>query len=185
MRIDLSDAVFVSIDIQPREPRSWNEDNILPEWKEEGFSLDELNAAERHFQEVMLPNAVKVAAWAQERGLPRVFVHWAGDEDSHRPHGDFDLRPEDHVVPKTEMNAFPSSDFSGILEALGRKTLLMTGGNTQGCLGRTAKNALELGYRCVLVRDASFDCSILRWPKGISAVGYHLVLETEDVLELK
>jgi nicotinamidase-related amidase len=184
MSFDLADTVFTCIDIQPREPRSWNAESILPEWKEEGFTLEELNAAERHFQEVVVPNAVKVADWARARGLPRIFVHWAGEGAGHRPHGKFELTPEDHVVPKTEMNAFPSSNFGEILEKLGRRTLLMIGGHTQGCLGRTARNALELGYRCVLVRDASYDCSILRWPKGIAAVAYDLILETEDTLKL-
>jgi nicotinamidase-related amidase len=178
MNPDLAEAVFVCIDIQPREPRSWNAENILPEWKEEGFTLEELNAAERHFQEVLVPNALELARWARERGLPRIFVHWANG----RPHGDFEIFPEDDVVPKTEMNAFPSSDFGERLERIGRKTLLMIGGHTQGCLGRTAKNALELGYRCILVRDASYDCSILRWPKGIAAVAYDRIVETAEVL---
>ncbi len=59
---------------------------------------------------------------------------------------------------------------------------MQLGGNTQGFLGRTASNALELGYRCVLVRDASFDCSIIRWPKGIANVSYDLILDVEDLL---
>jgi nicotinamidase-related amidase len=180
VELDLADAVFTCIDIQPREPRNWTAGNILPEWKEEGFSLEELNAAERHFQEVLVPNALKLARWARERRLPRIFVHWAEG----RPHGGFEIFPEDHVVPKTEMNAFPSSNFGEILEEIGRRMLLMIGGHTQGCLGRTAANALELGYRCVLVRDASYDCSILRWPRGIAAVAYDAILETNDLLEL-
>ncbi len=180
MDIDLADTVFLCIDIQPREPRSWTAENILPEYKEEGFSIGELNDAETHFQEVLVPNAVRLARWARAKGLPRVFVHWSEG----RPHDRFETFPEDRVVPKTEMDAFPSSDIAQALKQIGRRTLLMIGGHTQGCLGRTAVSALAAGYRCVLVRDASYDCSIKRWPKGIAAVDYNAILETENVLKL-
>jgi nicotinamidase-related amidase len=182
--LDLAETVFVSIDIQPRAHRVWTAENRHPDFVRDGFDADDLNAAERHFQATALPNALRLAAWARRNGLPRVFVHWAGDGPDNRPHDRFELFPEDHVVPKTMRDAFPSSDFGRILERLGRKTLLLVGGHTQGCLGQTARSALERGYRCVLARDASFDCSLLRWPKGIAAVDYDLILETEEVLRL-
>lgn len=181
---DLADVVFVSIDIQPRPPRVWTADNLHPDYVRDGFSPEDLNAGEQHFQETVVPNAVRLAAWARRRGLPRVFVHWAGSGPDNRPHDRYELFPEDHVVPKTMRDAFPSSDFAAVLERLGRRTLLLIGGHTQGCLGQTARSALARGYRCVLVRDASYDCSILRWPKGIAAVDYDAILETGQVLAL-
>lgn len=182
--IDLEDTVFVSIDIQPREPRTWTDENILDVYKEEGFSLKELNDAEAHFQNVMVPNAVEVAAWARRKELPRIFVHWAGNDPEHRPHERFDITEQDHVVPKTERNAFPSSNFGEVLEISDRQTLLLVGGHTKGCLGDTATEALERGYRCVLVKDASFDCSIIRWPRGIDMVRYDEIVTAADILSL-
>jgi len=180
MTIDLNDTTFVCIDIQPREPSSrvWTWENRHPEWKESGFTPDELNAAERHFHDVMLPNALKVAALAKEHGLPRVFVHW----DSGSVHHAFDLQADDHVISKTEMDAFISSNIGDVLSDIGRTTLLMIGGHTQGCLGRTATSAIEAGYRCICVRDATYDCSILRWPKGIAAVDYDAVIDAEELI---
>lgn len=178
MKLDLADCVFVSIDIQPRPPRVWTKDNLDPDYIRDGFGPDELNAGEKHFQETVVPNALALARWARANRLPRVLVHWAASA----PHDRFEIFPEDHVVPKTERDAFPSSNFGEILRGIGRKTLILIGGHTQGCLGQTAKSALKAGYRCVLVRDASFDCSIKRWPKGIAAVAYDGIVETRDVL---
>ena len=179
MAFDLSYTTFICIDIQPRTrgERVWTWENRHPEWVESGFTPDELNAAEEHFHAVMLPNALAAAAFASERGLPRVFVHWA-DGGVHEA---FQLGPDDHVIPKTEMDAFISSDIGEVLEGIGRRTLLLIGGHTQGCLGRTATSALERGYTCVCVRDATFDCSIVRWPKGIAAVAYDAVIDTADL----
>lgn len=180
MNLDLNDLVFVSVDIQPRGPRVWTRDNLHPDYIRDGFSPEELNAGEKHFQETVVPNALKLARWARANRVPRVFIHWAAGQ----PHDRFELFPEDRVVPKTEMDAFPSSDFGEVLKSIGRGTLLMIGGHTQGCLGRTAKSALAAGYICVLVRDASYDCSIVRWPKGIAAVPYQSIMETEQILKL-
>lgn len=186
--IDLSDTAFVSIDIQPRERIVWTEENILDVYVRSGFTLEELNEAVRHFHKVALPNAVKVARLARAAGMPRVFVHWAAEKcggtpirTQPRPHDDFDVRDDDIVIAKTEMDAFVSSTIESALAGLGRGTLLMVGGHSKGCLGETAKSAIARGYRCVLVRDASYDCSIIRWPKGIAEVPYHRILSTADI----
>lgn len=189
MQLNLNDMVFVSIDFQPRKRIVWTDENILEVYREEGFTLEELNDAVAHFHEVALPNAVRVAEFARARGMPRVFVHWAASEGSisvletqPRPHEDFNVAPEDFVVAKTKMDAFASSTIASVLEQIGRGTLLMVGGHTKGCLGETAGSAIANGYGCVLVRDASFDCSIERWPKGIEEVPYHRILSTEELL---
>lgn len=189
MRLDLKDSVFVSIDFQPRKRIVWTEQNILDVYKAEGFTLEELNDAVAHFHEVALPNAVRLAEFARSRGLPRVFVHWAASkggisvlETQPRPHDDLHVSAEDVVIAKTEMDAFASSDIAAVLENIGRRTLLMVGGHTKGCLGETGKSAIRTGYTCVVVRDATFDCSIERWPKGIDEVPYQLILTTAEAL---
>lgn len=190
MNLDLGDCVFVCIDIQPRKRITWTAENVLETYRKEGFSLAELNLAVAHFHEVMLPNALRVARFAVERGIPRVFVHWA-KEDARmaalmdikpRPHDAFAVRAGDVVVAKTQMDAFASSNIGDVLERIGRRTLLLVGGHTRGCLGETARSAIREGYRCVVVRDATFDCSILRWPKGIAEVPYACVLDTAELI---
>jgi len=57
----------------------------------------------------------------------------------------------------------------------------MIGGHTRGCLGDTARSAMKAGYACVLVRGASYDVSIRRWPLGIAEVPYHAVIDTQDL----
>lgn len=178
MKLNLSDTVFVSVDIQPRERHVWTSENLDPEYVRLKFTPQELNDSVAHYFDVMLPNAVKLSDWARRLGLPRVFVHWAGS----RVRDELGAGPGDAIIPKTEMDAFISSNIAEVLAGIGRKTLLMIGGHTQGCLGRTATSAIAAGYRCVCVRDATWDCSYLRWPRGIAAVPYAAVINTADVL---
>jgi nicotinamidase-related amidase len=185
--IDLADTVFVSVDIQERPKVYWTSERIAAEFDDpREFGQDELNAAIDHFFDVLLPNALKVSDWAAQRKLPRIFVHWSTVQgnDEPRPNDAFTIRPEDFVVSKTEMDAFISSNIAEILERIGRRTLLMIGGHTRGCLGETAKSAMAAGFRCIAVRDATYDVSILRWPIGLAEVPYHAVIDTEDVLAL-
>jgi len=188
MLLDVRDTVFVSIDIQPRARREWTEANAIPSLLRE-FGLVDLNAAVAHFHETMLPNAFKVAEWAREMRIPRVFVYWAPNskavlDDACAPHGSFHIQAGDLVIPKTEMDAFGSSTFDVDVAKLGRKTLLMVGGHTRGCLGETAKSGFKAGYKCVAVRDATFDVSMTRWPLGLAEVPYASILTTAEVLKL-
>ena len=191
MNISLSDTVFICVDIQPRKRIIWTDENIIPEYIQEGFTLTELNQAITHYHEVMLPNAVKVAEFARVRKIPRIFVHWAPGagaieilEDQPRPHDVLDIGRGDVVIPKTQMDAFPSSNIEQVLDKLARRTLLMIGGHTMGCLGQTAMSAIKEGYTCILVEDATFDCSQERWPKGIAEVPYHQIVTTEQLLKM-
>ena len=82
------------------------------------------------------------------------------------------------------MDAFGSSRIEEVLDAIGPKVLWMCGGHTKGCLGETAGSALARGYTVICIRDATFDCSQRRWPRGIAAVAYSAICEAADVLAL-
>lgn len=182
--IDLSDTVFVCVDIQQRPRVYWTPQRFASAFQDSSeFEIPELNAAVDHFFDVLLPNAVKVAEWARDNALPRIFVHWSTLQanDEPRPNDAFKIGAGDFVIPKTEMNAFTSSDIAAILERTGRRTLLLVGGHTRGCLGETAKSALACGFRCIAVRDATYDVSIRRWPIGLAEVPYHAVIDTRDL----
>jgi nicotinamidase-related amidase len=185
LKLDLADTTLVCIDIQQRPRTYWTPRRVKETFREgEAFTLDELNAAVDHFFEVLLPHAAGVAEFALRHGLPRVFVHWSSVQgvDQPRPNEIFRLQVGDYVIAKTQRDAFASSNLAGVLAGLGRRTLLLMGGHTRGCLGDTARTALTAGYRCVLVRDATYDVSILRWPLGIAEAPYTAVIDTAELL---
>lgn len=189
VKLDLADTVLVCIDIQHRPRTYWTPRRMrdtFPEGEGETFTREELNAAVDHYFEVLLPHAAGVAEFALRHGLPRVFVHWSSVQglDQPRPNEIFHLQVGDYVIAKTARDAFASSNLAGVLAGLGRRTLLLIGGHTRGCLGDTARSALAVGYRCVLVRDATYDVSILRWPLGIAEVPYTAVIDTVQLLNL-
>lgn len=184
--IDLADTVFVCIDIQQRPRVYWTPERFEATFKgDREFEIPELNAGVDHFFDVLLPNAVKVAEWAARNALPRIFVHWSTQQanDEPRVNEAFDVSPGDIVISKTKMDAFTSSNIADVLAEIGRGTLLLVGGHTRGCLGETAKSALAAGFRCIAVRDATYDVSILRWPVGLAEVPYHEIVDTMEVLQ--
>ncbi|HTL53355.1 MAG TPA: hypothetical protein VL860_12335, partial [Planctomycetota bacterium] len=94
MHLNPADAVFLSIDIQPRRRELWTQAKVLEIYQRPAFTVEELNGGMNHFFDVALPNAVRVADAARAIGLPRVFVHWAAGchglpADEAHPHADF------------------------------------------------------------------------------------------------
>ena len=74
----LDRCAFVSIDIQDGErPRPLEDDMSLPlSWREMGFDVTDVNAANAFAWDSALPNARKVADACRSLGLPMIFVHW-------------------------------------------------------------------------------------------------------------
>ena len=60
----------------------------------------------------------------------------------------------EYVVNKTTTSAFWSSGIDSLLRSLGTKYLLFTGVSTNMCVEGTARDASDIGYRCVMVEDA-------------------------------
>ncbi|MFN3764340.1 MAG: cysteine hydrolase family protein [Aliihoeflea sp.] len=59
------------------------------------------------------------------------------------------------VVEKGLPNAFAGTSLKDVLEATGRKRLVLAGFMTHMCLSSTARAALDLGFQTVVVSDAS------------------------------
>jgi len=78
-------------------------------------------------------------------------------------------RPDEVVLFKITSSAFNSTPLHMILQNMGKRTLLLTGLITNGCVESTARDARDLGYRVVLVGDACATYSedthqrTLRW----------------------
>ena len=75
----------------------------------------------------------------------------------HRLWHKLDVRDEDLVVEKRRYSAFiqGSSDLDSILRARGIDTLLVTGTLTNVCCESTARDAMMLNYRSVMVSDGN------------------------------
>jgi len=65
------------------------------------------------------------------------------------------VKDEDLIVPKTRYSAFmpDPSVFDGILKERGIDTLLVTGVSTCTCVESTARDAMMLNYRTMMITD--------------------------------
>jgi ureidoacrylate peracid hydrolase len=80
----------------------------------------------------------------------------AADAHGHRLYGALHPAPQDLRVPKTRYSAFiqGSSDLHARLQARGVDTVLVAGTATPVCCESTARDAMMLDYRTVMVSDA-------------------------------
>lgn len=123
--------------------------------------------------------AARVVAAARAAGVPVVFtaVRYArGARDGGlwvrkipalraleegNPHGDFadDPRPgpEDIVVVKQYASAFFGTSLDTTLRALGVDTVVVVGLSTSGCVRASVVDAISLGFRPLVVREAVGD----------------------------
>ncbi len=62
--------------------------------------------------------------------------------------------PRDHIVRKTSVGAFASTNIDHLLRSLGRQDLYFTGVSTNMCVDTTAREAADRGYAVTLVADA-------------------------------
>ena len=101
-----------------------------------------------------------------------------------------EVKPLDgeYVVNKTTIGAFNSTGIDNLLRMWEAKYLLFTGVSTNMCVDGTARDAVDRGYRCMLVEDALsapkeeyHRAAIINWQRL-----YGRVNSTEEVIaELK
>ncbi len=60
----------------------------------------------------------------------------------------------ERVINKTTMSAFMSSPIDAALRSMGVEYLLFTGVSTNSCVEGTARDAADIGYKCIIVEDA-------------------------------
>ena len=83
-------------------------------------------------------------------------IWWAGNPDyaiieELSPVGD------ETVVKKTTTGAFNGSRLDDVLQCMGLSTLIITGVVTSACVDVTARDAVDRGYDCVIVDEATAD----------------------------
>jgi ureidoacrylate peracid hydrolase len=79
------------------------------------------------------------------------------DSLGHALWGELDVRPQDPVVEKNRFSAFiqGSSDLGAALRERGLDTILVTGTVTNVCCESTARNAMMLNFKTIMVTDAN------------------------------
>jgi nicotinamidase-related amidase len=97
--------------------------------------------------------------------------------------------PGEPVIDKPGYSAFAHTDLDGILRNAGIGRLLVCGVTTEVCVHSTLRDAVDRGYRCVLVGDAcaSADAELHAAALRMVAVEggiFGMVLDTATALEL-
>jgi ureidoacrylate peracid hydrolase len=79
------------------------------------------------------------------------------DSKGHRLWSGLDVRPQDSIVEKNRFSAFiqGSSDLATLLHARGLDTVMVTGTVTNVCCESTARDAMMLNFRTIMVTDGN------------------------------
>ena len=144
--------------------------------REQG-KLEEAHYRFSRIADLVVPNTLRLLAWAREHEMRRVFLTYGSEVSDYsdlapqmlgvcqatsnrvglREHDlldELDRRPDERVVNKITPSAFNSSPLELILRTYGCDTLLFTGVSTNMCVEGTLRDAADRGFGCVLVDDA-------------------------------
>ena len=91
-----------------------------------------------------------------QQGAKRIAALTA-DSKGHELWATLDVRPDDLIVEKNRFSAFiqGSSNLAEVLRARGLDTLLITGTVTNVCCESTARDAMMLNFRTIMVTDGN------------------------------
>jgi len=128
-------------------------------------------------EKLVLPNIQKLLSYFREKKLSvlyltvgavlpdysdapaylREFFRKANNHEGTREHEILDeVKPKEgeYVLNKTTRGAFNSTGIDSLLRAFETKYLIFTGVSTDECVESTIRDAVDRGYRCVLIEDA-------------------------------
>ena len=139
--------------------------------------LDEL-AGERfeRIENVVVPNLKKMLSFFRENHLRVIYITVGSEMEDHSdvpPHmitlfkgtnnrkGQLEHEiieevkplPGEPVLNKTSISAFTSTGIDSLLRSMRMEYLLFAGVSTNMCVGTTARDAADRGYRCLLIED--------------------------------
>lgn len=94
-----------------------------------------------------------------------------------------DRLPDEPIVQKKYASAFFGTDLVSRLNVAGVDTLVITGCTTSGCVRATAVDALQYGYRPIVVREAVGDRATAAHQQSLFDLGqkYADVVGIDDV----
>ena len=172
--IDPSEAALIVVDMQ--YATGSREAGLGKKLTQEG-KLDAL-AGERfeRIEKVVTPNLKKMLAFFRENALRVIYLTIGSEMDDYSdspPHmlGLFkatnnrkgqleheiidELKPSlgEPVINKTTISAFTSTGIDSLLRSMNVRYALFAGVSTNMCVGTTARDAADRGYRCLLIED--------------------------------
>jgi nicotinamidase-related amidase len=87
--------------------------------------------------------------------------------------------PGEIVIDKSSSGVFPATNIDRILRNLGIRTLVFTGTSTGGCIQSAVFDATDLGYRVIVVDDASADSDCSSQAASVAALAAQAVTVTD------
>lgn len=114
------------------------------------------------------------------------YPRWHGhiSQPSARPPACFHVRRDEYVLAKTAQDAFISSNLAFVLSNLGVVHLILMGGHTEACLGKTAASAKRRGFRTLCITDATTNARESTRLRGIQDAQCDYVVTTADLIGL-
>ncbi|WP_295810747.1 isochorismatase family protein [uncultured Nitratireductor sp.] len=110
-----------------------------------------------------MENAGKLVAWADANKINVYNIQhhnpigapvFAMDGDTVAFHPDIRPAKHHHVLQKTSVSVFPTTDLDARLKAQGIKTVIVAGLMTHACVSGAARDAVPLGYDVIVASDA-------------------------------
>ncbi len=115
-------------------------------WIKNTFTEESLESWSHFHEQLWAPGRMEKRVAAMSEGTP-----------GHQIYEGLEVRPEDPEVRKTRYSAFiqGSSDLEAILRQRGVDTVLVGGTVTNVCCESTARDAMMLNFRTIMVSDAN------------------------------
>ncbi|GDX56527.1 hypothetical protein LBMAG30_06900 [Comamonadaceae bacterium] len=171
--IDLSRAALVMIDMQ--YATGSRQGALARKLQAEGSRVADYRFA--RIEQQVLPNTLRLRTHFSQLGRPvlhvtigaahadaldaplhmrRLFTEFRNFVGSreHEILDELKPLPGEHVLRKTTIGAFASTNIDSLLRALGCEQLYLTGVSTNMCVETTAREAADRGYGVTLVEDA-------------------------------
>jgi nicotinamidase-related amidase len=127
-------------------------------------------------ENVVVPNLRRMLSFFREHGLRVIYITYGSEMEDYSdapPHMGLlfkgtnnrrgqleheiveEVKPQkgEPVLNKTTVSAFTSSGIDSLLRSMGIEYVLFAGVSTNMCVGTTARDAADRGYRCVLIED--------------------------------
>ena len=171
--IDLSRAALVMIDMQ--YATGSRQGALARKLQAEGSRVGDYRFA--RIEQQVLPNTLRLRTHFSQLGRPVLhvtigaahadaldaplhmrrlfteFQNFVGSRE-HEILDELTPLPGEHVLRKTTIGAFASTNIDSLLRALGCEQLYLTGVSTNMCVETTAREAADRGYGVTLVEDA-------------------------------
>jgi len=122
--------------------------------------------------QIAAENAAKLLAEFRNNGMPVIHVRHNSDTEG-EIHKLVEPLPGENVISKNEVNCFAGTDLLNYLKANGITNLVICGMQTHMCVEAAVRAAADLGFTCLLIKDACATKDLKFDEKVIKAEDVH------------